>query len=60
VAAAAIPNLRHCEWFADHVDVDRLLFDGLSPVSKGRLPVPDQTRRHGITLRADAERHRVV
>ena len=29
-AALATPNVRHLEWFHDHVRVERLLFDGLA------------------------------
>jgi L-alanine-DL-glutamate epimerase-like enolase superfamily enzyme len=57
--AAAIPNLRHLEYFADHARVDRLLFDGvLDPV--GGMLRPDQSRPGlGLELkRADAERYR--
>jgi L-alanine-DL-glutamate epimerase-like enolase superfamily enzyme len=49
---AAIPNLRHAEWFADHVTVDALAFDGLMRPSGGGLPVSDTEPGHGITLKA--------
>ncbi|HEY7173385.1 MAG TPA: enolase C-terminal domain-like protein, partial [Micromonosporaceae bacterium] len=49
---AAIPNLRHAEWFADHVRADAMLFDGLPTPSRGRLPVQDDRPGHGMTLRA--------
>jgi L-alanine-DL-glutamate epimerase-like enolase superfamily enzyme len=58
--AAAVPNLRHVEYFADHVRVDHLLFGGVLEPVDGAL-VPD-TRRggHGLMLRDDAaERYRV-
>jgi L-alanine-DL-glutamate epimerase-like enolase superfamily enzyme len=50
-ACAAIPNLRHAEWFADHVRADATLFDGLATPSRGRLPVQDDRPGHGMTLR---------
>ena len=55
---AAIPNLRHLEWFHDHARVEPLLFDGILEPKKGELR-PDPTRPgHGLELRrADAERH---
>lgn len=58
-AAAAMPNLRHCEFFADHVDADRVLFDGLPEVSGGRLPVGGSSPGHGMALRPDAARYEV-
>lgn len=58
--AAATPNLRHLEWFHDHVRIENLLFDGtLDP--NGGLLTPDRARLgHGLTLRDDAERYRVA
>jgi L-alanine-DL-glutamate epimerase-like enolase superfamily enzyme len=54
--AAAIPNLRHLEYFHDHVRIEQLFFDGvLDPVGGGLRP--DQGRPgNGLTLReADAQ-----
>ena len=47
----------HLEWFADHVRVERLLFDGVLEPDGGALR-PDRSRPGlGIELkRADAER----
>ncbi|HEY2671283.1 MAG TPA: enolase C-terminal domain-like protein [Rugosimonospora sp.] len=46
---AAVPNLRHVEWFADHVRVDRMLFDGgVHPVGGALRP---QTNRPGLGIR---------
>jgi L-alanine-DL-glutamate epimerase-like enolase superfamily enzyme len=55
----AVPRLRHAEWFADHVRIERMLFDGV-PVPEGGDLVPDRSRPgHGYELRrADAERYR--
>jgi L-alanine-DL-glutamate epimerase-like enolase superfamily enzyme len=57
-ACAAIPNLRHLEWFHDHVRVERMLFDGVLEPKNGELR-PDRSRPgHGLELkRAEAERH---
>ena len=55
---AAIQNLRHLEWFHDHVRVESLLFDGVLEPEDGELR-PDRSRPgHGLELkRADAERY---
>jgi L-alanine-DL-glutamate epimerase-like enolase superfamily enzyme len=57
-ACAAVPRLRHLEWFHDHVRVERMLFDGALEPEQGRLE-PDRTRPgHGLALkRPDAERY---
>jgi L-alanine-DL-glutamate epimerase-like enolase superfamily enzyme len=54
--AAATPNLRHLEWFHDHVRIESMFFDGtLDPT--GGVIRPDPSRPGtGLTLRtADAE-----
>ena len=54
-AAAAVPNLRHLEWFHDHVRIERLLFDGTLDPSGGSItPGADGTPGLGLTL--DTER----
>src|SRR5262249_8312394 len=58
-AAAALPNLRHCEWFADHVVVDQVLFAGLASPAGGRLAVDQQAPGHGLTLRPEADQFAV-
>jgi L-alanine-DL-glutamate epimerase-like enolase superfamily enzyme len=57
--AAAVPNLRHLEYFHDHARVDRLLFDGVLDPDGGVLR-PDLSRPGmGLELkRADADRYR--
>jgi L-alanine-DL-glutamate epimerase-like enolase superfamily enzyme len=57
-ACAAIPNLRHLEWFHDHVRIEPMLFDGVLEPEDGELR-PDRSRPgHGLELkRADAERY---
>lgn len=56
--AAAVPRLRHLEWFHDHVRIERMLFDG-APVPKDGVIRPDMTRP-GLGLdfkRQDAEQY---
>jgi L-alanine-DL-glutamate epimerase-like enolase superfamily enzyme len=56
--AAAVPNLRHVEYFHDHERVDPLLFEGsLVPVD-GELALDLDTVGHGMTLK-DAPAFRV-
>jgi L-alanine-DL-glutamate epimerase-like enolase superfamily enzyme len=56
---AAVPNLRHVEYFHDHQRIERMLFDGtLDPSGGAMRPDPDRPG-HGLVLRvADAERYR--
>ncbi len=57
-AAMACKQLRHVEYFFDHVRIERMLFDGPGDPEKGELS-PDATRP-GIGLelrRRDAERY---
>jgi L-alanine-DL-glutamate epimerase-like enolase superfamily enzyme len=57
--ALATPNLRHLEFFHDHVRLERMAFDGLPEPVAGALP-PDDRPGHGATLRgADLEDYRV-
>jgi L-alanine-DL-glutamate epimerase-like enolase superfamily enzyme len=58
--AAATPNMRHLEWFHDHVRIEQQLFCELPGLEGGDLPVPDGP---GNGLRLDegrAERFRVA
>jgi L-alanine-DL-glutamate epimerase-like enolase superfamily enzyme len=57
-ACLAIPNLRHLEWFHDHVRVERTLFDGVLEPENGALR-PDRSRPgHGLELKqVEAQRH---
>lgn len=58
-AAAGIPNLRHLEWFHDHVRIESMFFDGTLDPSGGAL-TPREDPGNGLTLReADAERYRI-
>jgi L-alanine-DL-glutamate epimerase-like enolase superfamily enzyme len=57
--AAAVPNLRHLEWFHDHVRIENLLFTGaLDPTGGSIRPGADGAPGHGMALRADAVRYR--
>jgi L-alanine-DL-glutamate epimerase-like enolase superfamily enzyme len=54
-AAAATPNLRHLEWFHDHVRIETMLFDGTTPpLPGGVVPVAADRPGHGLTFRDDA------
>ena len=59
-AAAATPNLRHLEWFHDHVRIESLFFDGtLDPAGGVIRPDPGEPGL-GLMLRtADAEPYRI-
>ncbi len=57
--AAATPNLRHLEWFHDHVRIETRFFDGTLDPSGGVL-TPSTAPGNGLTLRSsDAEPFRV-
>jgi L-alanine-DL-glutamate epimerase-like enolase superfamily enzyme len=60
-AAAATPNLRHLEWFHDHVRIESMFFDGcLDPDGGVIRPRPDAPG-HGLTFRrADAAAYQVA
>ncbi|WP_206675454.1 enolase C-terminal domain-like protein [Solimonas terrae] len=55
---AAVPRLRHLEYFHDHSRIEQMLFDGLPPLRDGALwPDPDAPG-HGLHLRtAEIARH---
>jgi len=57
---AAVPNLRHVEYFHDHQRIERLLFDGaLDPDGGALTPDPAQPGL-GLSLReTDADHYRV-
>jgi len=58
---AAVPNLRHLEWFHDHVRIEELLFEGAQPVVAGELPLDDAAVGNGLTWRArEASPYRVL
>jgi L-alanine-DL-glutamate epimerase-like enolase superfamily enzyme len=54
VIGSAVPNLRHVEYFVDHVRVESRLIDGVPAVGGGVLR-PDPARPgHGMTVRSAA------
>lgn len=56
-AAASVPNLRHLEWFHDHVRIERLLFDGaLAPDGGSLTPGHDGAPGLGLTLNGERAR----
>jgi L-alanine-DL-glutamate epimerase-like enolase superfamily enzyme len=51
-AAAATVNLRHLEYFHDHVRIETMLFDGTPEPAAGGVLVPDPARPgHGLAFR---------
>ncbi|MBE1491906.1 enolase C-terminal domain-like protein [Plantactinospora soyae] len=57
---AAIANLRHLEWFHDHVRIEAMLFDGAVPATGGVAPVNLTEPGNGLAFReTDADRYRV-
>ncbi|GAA3935303.1 enolase C-terminal domain-like protein [Actinomadura viridis] len=59
-AAAATPNLRHLEWFHDHVRIESMFFDGvLDPAGGAVVPAADAPGLGLAFRRADAERYRI-
>ena len=46
------PNLRHPEWFHDHVRIEQMLFEGADDPVRGRLS-PADGDGHGLSLRPD-------
>lgn len=57
--AAAVPNLRHIEWFHDHVRIETMFFDGTLDPSGGTIS-PRDDPGNGLTLRNTyAEQFRV-
>ncbi|MFD9910004.1 enolase C-terminal domain-like protein [Streptomyces sp. NPDC059063] len=59
-AAACVPNLRHIEWFHDHVRIESMFFDGALDPTGGTVR-PDSGTGHGLALRThEAEEYRVA
>ncbi|WP_234358589.1 enolase C-terminal domain-like protein [Streptomyces sp. NRRL B-24085] len=61
-AAAAVPNLRHLEWFHDHVRIEGILFDGvLDPAGGSVDPAEGTGPGLGLALNTErAQRYRVT
>jgi L-alanine-DL-glutamate epimerase-like enolase superfamily enzyme len=51
---AAVPNLRHLEWFHDHVRIEELFFDGTLDPAGGTLTLDPDAPGHGLRLRLEA------
>ncbi|MGW2381122.1 enolase C-terminal domain-like protein [Streptomyces sp. NPDC001658] len=59
-AAASLPNLRHMEWFHDHVRIEDMFFDGALDPTGGEVH-PVCGIGHGLTLRTEeVEEYRVA
>lgn len=59
--AAATPNLRHLEWFHDHVRIESMFFDGTLDPAGGTIQPDSHAPGNGLTLRAaDIEQYRVL
>ena len=56
--AAAVPNLRHVEWFVDHARLEPLLFEGVPPVRGGQMQLDPGLPGHGMRLRPGADQYR--
>ena len=52
--AAATPNLRHLEWFHDHVRIEQMFFDGTLDPAGGAIRPDPAAAGNGLTLRRDA------
>jgi L-alanine-DL-glutamate epimerase-like enolase superfamily enzyme len=52
-AAAAVPNLRHLEWFHDHVRIENMFFEGALDPSGGVLCPDAAAPGHGLTPRTE-------
>jgi L-alanine-DL-glutamate epimerase-like enolase superfamily enzyme len=51
-AAAAIPNLRHLEWFHDHVRIESMFFEGTLDPTGGTITPDSHAPGNGLTLRS--------
>lgn len=59
--AVSVPNLRHLEYFHDHVRIESMLFDGTLVPSGGALLPDGDAPGHGLTFKdVDAELYRVA
>ncbi|HEV7206033.1 MAG TPA: enolase C-terminal domain-like protein [Jatrophihabitans sp.] len=56
--AAAVPNVRHVEWFVDHARLEPLVVDGTPAVRAGALHPRGDVHGHGMLLSPRAARWR--
>ncbi len=49
--AAAVPNVRHVEWFVDHARLEPRLVEGVPPVADGVMRLDRSAVGHGMRLR---------
>jgi L-alanine-DL-glutamate epimerase-like enolase superfamily enzyme len=60
-AAAATPNLRHLEWFHDHVRIESMFFDGTLAPTGGRIHPDEHAPGLGLTQRhTDTDQYRIA
>ncbi|HZD15279.1 MAG TPA: enolase C-terminal domain-like protein [Pseudonocardiaceae bacterium] len=52
-AAMATPNVRHLEWFHDHVRIEHMLFDGALDPEGGAISPHPTAPGHGLVLRRE-------
>ncbi len=57
--AAAVPNVRHLEWFFDHMRVEGMLFTGVPRVRDGEMAVGGIDHGHGMAIADEAAKYRV-
>ncbi len=57
--AAATPNLRHIEWFHDHVRIENMFFDGTLDPSGGTIAPRDEPGNGFVLRETDAEKYRI-
>jgi len=56
--SCAVPNLRHIEYFHDHVRIEKMLFDGFIPAKNGALEPDRSAPGLGLAFKCkDAERY---
>ncbi len=57
---AAVPNVRHIEWFHDHVRIEEMFFEGTLSPKGGAICPRDDAAGHGLAFKqAAAEPYRV-
>jgi L-alanine-DL-glutamate epimerase-like enolase superfamily enzyme len=56
--AAAVPHLRHVEWFADHARIEAAFLTGAPDVADGAMRLDPDACGHGLAFSPAAEPHR--